>query len=517
MKQETFNLRSYNPDVLSCIANLSNDEVFTPPNLANRLIDGVEIAWAKANKGENIWANPDVKFLDPCTKSGVFLREITKRLIQGLNTRIPDLTERVNHILTNQIYGIATTELTSLIARRSLYCAKHANGIHSIARTFTSIQGNVWYERVEHEWKNSRCSYCGAAESEYSRGSDNETYAYKFIHAKDPSNLIAEAYGGVMNFDVVIGNPPYQIETGGSGRQAKPIYNIFVEQAKALSPRFLTMIIPSRWFAGGMGLEDFRSNMLNDGQIRHLVDYVDAGDLFPEVDVPGGVCYFLWEKDSKGDCNVKNVIKGIEYESIRPLNQFDTFVRHSPAVSILSKVLSTKEKSITEIVSATRPFGLQTKDRPDGKGTIRLISSGGDGKITLSRVTAGKELISKWKVLTSKTSHDHGGNPDKQGMRRVLSRLEVLEPNAVCTESYIVVGAFDSKAEAENCLTYLQTRFVRHLISILSFSQDITRERFRYVPIQDFTKPWSDKDLNKKYKIDEAEIKFIESVIKEMV
>ena len=495
MTQEAFALRSYNPDVLTCIANLSNDEVFTPPNLASQLLDELEKAWSKANNGENIWANSEVKFLDPCTKSGVFLREITKRLIQGLNKQIPDLTERVNHILANQVYGIATTELTSLLARRSLYCAKEANGIHSVARTFTNRQGNVWHERVEHEWKNGRCSFCGAAESEYSRGEENETYAYKFIHAKDPNKLISETFGGDMNFDVVIGNPPYQLETGGSGRQAKPIYNLFVEQAKALSPRFLTMIIPSRWFAGGTGLDEFRNNMLNDRQITHLVDYIDAGDLFPEVDVPGGVCYFLWEKDFNGDCKVKNIAKGIEYESVRALNQFDTFVRHSAAVSILTKVMAAKEKSITEIVSSTRPFGLQTKDRPDGKGPIRLVSSGGEGKIALSRVTAGKELIGKWKVLTSKTSHDHGGNPDKQGMRRVLSRLEILEPNAVCTESYIVVGAFDTEEEAANCLSYLQTRFARHLISILSFSQDITRERFRYVPLQDFSKAWSDKAL----------------------
>jgi site-specific DNA-methyltransferase (adenine-specific) len=516
MTKEIFALRSYNPDVLTCIANLSNDEVFTPPSLANKILDDLEKAWARSHNGEIIWGNPEVKFLDPCTKSGVFLREITTRLINGLTNQIPDLVERVNHILANQVYGIATTELTSLLARRSVYCAKEANGIHSVARTFNNKQGNIWHERIEHDWKSGRCSFCGAAESEYSRGEESETYAYKFIHEKDPKKIIIEAFGGEMNFDVVIGNPPYQLETGGSGRQAKPIYNLFVEQAKALSPRFLTMIIPSRWFAGGMGLDEFRNNMLNDRQITNLVDYIDASDLFPEVDVPGGVCYFLWEKDADQDCKVINISKGFEYESIRPLNQFDTFVRHSAAVSILSKVMSFKEKSITEIVSSTRPFGLQTKDRPDGKGPIRLVSSGGDGKIALSRVTAGKDLVGKWKVLTSKTSHDHGGNPDKQGMRRVLSRLEILEPNAVCTESYIVIGAFETEEEAANCLSYLQTKFVRHLISILSFSQDITRERFRYVPMQDFNKPWSDKALNKKYKITEEESAFIDSVIKEM-
>jgi hypothetical protein len=516
MSQAAFALRGHNPDVLTCIANLSNDEVFTPPELANQILDCLEKSWANSNNGDNIWANKEVTFLDPCTKSGVFLREIVKRLNDGLTSEIPDLTKRINHILTKQVFGIGITELTSLLARRSVYCSKYANGIHSIARTFTNDNGNIWFERTEHTWQGTKCKFCGASKTEYVRDEDLETHAYAFIHSENIETQLSKMFGDNMRFDVIIGNPPYQLETGGSGRQAKPIYNLFVKQAKALSPRFLAMVIPSRWFAGGMGLDEFRADMLGDRQISTLVDYIDARDLFPGVDVPGGICYFLWEKDSDGDCKVKNIARGVEYESTRPLNQFDTFVRHSAAVSVLSKVMSLSEKSIAEIVSSTRPFGLQTKDRPDGKGPIRLVSSGGDGKIALSRVTAGKELIGKWKVLTSKTSHDHGGNPDKQGMRRVLSRLELLEPNAVCTESYIVVGAFDSQEEAKNCLTYLQTRFVRHLISILSFSQDITRERFRYVPLQDFTKPWTDKDLCKKYGITKDEIVFIESMIKPM-
>jgi site-specific DNA-methyltransferase (adenine-specific) len=276
------------------------------------------------------------------------------------------------------------------------------------------------------------------------------------------------------------------------------------------------MIIPSRWFAGGMGLDEFRANMLKDKQISELVDYVDASEVFSGVDVPGGVCYFLWEKDRAGDCRVTNIVKGAKYESTRSLNQFDTFVRYSPAVSVLTKVMNFGEKSIADIVSATRPFGLQTKDRPSGKGEIRLISSGGNGLIEYSKITAGKELVGKWKVLTSKTSHDHGGNPDKQGMRRVLSRLEILEPQAVCTESYIVIGGFESREMAESCRSYLQTRFVRHLISILSFSQDITRERFRYVPSQDFKNEWTDEMLYTKYELDKSEIEFIEASIRPM-
>ena len=516
MTQASFALKVHNPDVLTCIANLSNDEVFTPPEFANKMLDTLQQSWASSNNGENIWANKEVTFLDPCTKSGVFLREIVKRLNDGLTKEIPDLTERVNHILTKQVFGIGITQLTSLLARRSVYCSKNAKGIHSVARTFDRPEGNIWFERTEHIWVTGKCKFCGASKSEYARSQALETHAYAFIHTNDLKARMCELFGENMQFDVIIGNPPYQLETGGSGRQAKPIYNLFVEQAKSLSPRFLAMIIPSRWFAGGMGLDEFRTNMLSDRQISILVDYIDARDLFPGVDVPGGICYFLWEKDSDQDCKVKNIAKGVEYESTRPLNQFDTFVRHSAAVSVLSKVMSLKEKSLADIVSSTRPFGLQTKDRPDGKGPIRLVSSGGDGKIALSRVTAGRELVGKWKVLTSKTSHDHGGNPDKQGMRRVLSRLEILEPNAVCTESYIVVGAFASRDEARNCLTYLQTKFVRHLISILSFSQDITRERFRYVPLQDFAIPWTDKELHKKYGITKDEIAFIENMIRPM-
>ena len=319
-----------------------------------------------------------------------------------------------------------------------------------------------------------------------------------------------------MKFDVIIGNPPYQLDTGGSGKQAKPIYNLFVEQAKKLNPRYLTMIIPSRWFAGGMGLNDFRNEMLSDSRIRTIVDYVDAKDCFPGVDIAGGVCYFLWAKDTHGDCIVINKFQGAEDESKRPLNEFKTFVRFGPAVDILRKVNIKHEEPLTKIISATRPFGLQTKDRPDGKGSIHLVSSAGDGKISLKRVTCGHEMVDKWKVMTSKTSHDHAGQPDKDGTRRVLSRVELLGPNFVCTESYIILGSFEKQLSAQHCLEYVKTRFARFFVSLLSFSQDITRERFAYVPIQNFNESWTDKKLYEKYGINEEEIAFIESKIRPM-
>lgn len=495
------NQTNYNPDVLSCLANLSNDEVFTPPSMVNQMLDMLP---------SDIWKDKNVKFLDPVTKTGVFLREIAKRLIDGLEDEIPDLQERLNHIYQNQVYGIAITELTSLLSRRSLYCSKTANGKYSICDSFSDEKGNIIYGKIEHEWQGGNCKFCGASKENYDRESTLETHAYQFIHTLKPEEIFN------MKFDVIIGNPPYQLETGGSGRQAKPIYQNFVMQAIKLNPRFLTMIIPSRWFAGGMGLNEFREKMLNDDRLSTIVDYIDARECFPGVDIAGGVCYFLWEKDKHGDCLVINRFKGKEYTSKRSLNEFDTFIRFDPAVSILRKILSKKEERFTKIISATRPFGLQTSDRPENEGDLTLVSSGGVGPVSSARVTAGKDMVNKWKVMTSKTSHDHAGQPDKDGTRRVLSRVELLEPGQVCTESYIILGAFEDKKSAENCLSYSKTNFVRFLVSLLSFSQDITRERFAYVPLVDMKQEWTDEKLYKKYGLTEEEIQFIESLIRPM-
>jgi site-specific DNA-methyltransferase (adenine-specific) len=459
---------------------------------------------------QELWSDPHAHFLDPACKSGVFLREIAKRLDTGLERRIPDRQMRIDHIMKNQLFGLSITELTGLMSRRTVYCSKIANGNYSVCTAFGNEQGNIRFQRIEHTWQDGRCVFCGANQEGYDRGPDMETHAYEFIHTQNPEELFT------MKFDVIIGNPPYQLSDGGFGRSASPIYDKFVLQAKKLNPRYLVMIIPSRWFAGGKGLDSFRQDMLNDNRIRKLVDFENASEVFPGVDLAGGVCYFLWERDYRGLCEVTNVRNDEKTVSSRALNEFPTFIRHSKAVSIIHKVQAQKEKSMSEQVTSRKPFGLATNIRPMDHGDIILRWQNGEGPYERKEITVGNEMIDKWKVMTSKTSYDHAGQPDKNGKRRVLSRVELLEPNVICTESYIILGSFDNKSEAINCLAYARTQFVRFLVSLLSFSQDITRERFAYVPMQDFSEPWTDEKLYKKYGLTPDEIAFIESMIRPM-
>ena len=326
----------YNPDVLTCLANLSNDEVFTPPEVANRMLDMLP---------EELWHDSSATFLDPACKSGVFLREIAKRLIEGLQEEISDLQERIDHIFHKQLYGIAITELTSLLSRRSVYCSKYPNSKYSIT-LFEDTSGNIRYKRIPHRWQNGKCLFCGASKSEYERGDELETHAYEWIHTIKPEEIFK------MKFDVIIGNPPYALDTAGAGRQAKPIYNLFIEQAKKLKPRYLSMIIPSRWFAGGMGLDDFRNSMMNDRHISKIVDYTNSKDCFPGISVSGGVCYFLWNRDKESDCEFINITNNSEDAITRPLNEFQTLVRYNKAVSIIHKIQQKKESLLAEKISS---------------------------------------------------------------------------------------------------------------------------------------------------------------------
>lgn len=493
---------NYNPDVLTCLANLSNDEVFTPPQLANRILDLLPA---------DIWSNSNITFLDPFTKSGVFLREITKRLIVGLENEIPNKQERINHILKNQIFGIAITELTSLLSRRSLYCSKSANGNYSICENFYNEQGNIVNNRIEHTWNNGSCIYCGASQEVYNRDDALETYAYQFIHTENPEGIFN------MKFDVIIGNPPYQLnDGGGTGSSAKPIYHKFIEQAKKLNPRYLSMIIPARWYSGGKGLDEFRNEMLNDTRIRHLIDYVDSRDCFPGVDIAGGICFFLWDRDHKGLCQIQNFRKGETKSSIRSLNEFDTFIRDTISIEIIKKVKKLDNEFLDNIVSSRMPFGLESSVRPLNEGDLTLITSAGKGKFPSQKVTSGHTLISKWKVMLSKASNDHGGQPDKEGKRRIFSRIEVMPPNTICTESYLVIGSYDNEIEAINMSNFLKTKFCRFLVSSILLTQNITKSKFIFVPNLDMLVSWTDEKLYEKYGLTDDEIDYIDLMIRPM-
>jgi site-specific DNA-methyltransferase (adenine-specific) len=501
---------NYNPDVLTCIANLSSDEVFTPPQLVNQILDLLP---------SEIWGEKEATFLDPGCKSGVFLREIAKRLDTGLEKQIPDRQARMNHIFKNQLFGLAITELTALLSRRSVYCSKTANGKYSVCETFDESQGNIRFKRIEHTWENGRCVFCGANEENYERGGELESHAYAFIH----TGLSAyDAQAGKpeeifnMKFDVIIGNPPYQLSDGGFGRSALPIYNKFVEQAKKLNPRYLTMIIPSRWFGGGKGLDEFRSEMLNDDRIRKIVDFEDANEIFPGVDIAGGICYFLWERDSMGQCEVVNMHGGNETKSNRPLNEFRTFIRHSQAVPIIRKVLANKEKSMSEQVTSRKPFGLPTNARPMKEGDLVLRWQSGEGPYKRSDISVGVEMIDKWKVITSYVGYDHAGNPGKDGRRRVLSKIDILPPGSICTETYLVVGSYEDETQALNLVDYMKTRLFRFLVSQFMYSHHITKDSYSLVPILDMTKQWTDEQLYKRYGLMKDEITFIESKIRPM-
>jgi len=491
----------YNPDVLSCLANLSSDEVFSPPQLASRILDLLPPA---------LWSDPEARFLDPCSKSGVFLREIAKRLDAGLEKRIPAKQERLNHIFARQLHGLAITELTALLSRRSVYCSKTANGKYSVCDSFDAPQGNIRFGRVEHTWEKGRCALCGASKDAYERGGELETHAYQFIHTRNPEELFK------MNFDVIIGNPPYQLSDGGFGRSASPIYHKFVQQAMKLNPRYLTMIIPSRWFGGGKGLDEFRSDMLRDSRIRKIVDYEDSSEVFPGVSVAGGICYFLWEREYKGPCEVVNMHNGIEIVSTRNLDEFATFVRHGQALPIIRKVLARNERRMNSQVSAYKPFGLRTYVKPQRTGDITLYWQKGEGPYRRKDITDGIEMIDKWKVISSRSGNEHAGNPSKDGSRRVLAKTDVLPPGTVCTETYLVIGCYPNQEEAGNLLAYMKTRFFRFLMSLVMYSHGITKETFVFIPILDMTKRWTDAKLYRRYGLTKDEIDFIECKIRPM-
>lgn len=504
---------TYNPDVLTCIANLSNDEVFTPPAVARAMLDMLP---------QTLFSDPNATFLDPACKSGVFLREIAKRLIKGLEPQIPDLQQRVDHIFQKQLFGIAITELTGLLSRRSVYCSKYPNSIYSVSK-FNSVQGNIRYKNIQHRWQNGKCTFCGASEKEYGdekRGQQLESHAYELIHTTKPEDIFK------MKFDVIIGNPPYQMsDGGGNGASAKAIYQLFVQAAKKLKPHYITMITPSRWFTGGKGLDEFRDSMLSDNKIRAIHDYPEASDCFNGVQIKGGVSYFLWDRDYSGNCAVYSH-KGntVSNPVVRPLLEdgCDTFIRFNEAIDVLHKVLTVKEKSMELLVSARMPFGLANtfkgKKTRSASTDLTIYVSGNNREIRGTTayvpnkdVKKGRAMIQWHKVFIAKAGSGSDTFPHS-----ILSKPFYGAPGTVCNESYLVIGPFLSEEECENVISYISTKFFRFMVLLKKTTQNAPKGVYSLVPQQAFSKPWTDAELYEKYGLNDEEIAFIESMIKPM-
>lgn len=496
---------NYNPDVLSCLANLSNDEVFTPPKLVNEILDMLP---------RELFLSKETTFLDPVTKSGVFLREIAKRLNDGLKVQIPDQQERIDHIFSKQLYGIAITELTSLLARRSTYCTKKANGKYSVCTSFETEEGNIKYDRLQHTWQNGKCTYCGASEEVYSRTDDLETYAYQFIHTDKPQNIFN------MKFDVIIGNPPYQLSDGGHGRSASPIYHKFIEQAKKMNPKYLSMIVPARWYSGGRGLDDFRNTMLTDRRLSKLVDFENFSEVFPGVDVAGGVCYFLWEKDHSGPCEIVNWKDGVITKAKRELNEFDIFIRNNLAVPIIKKVakIENPKHYLNKVISSSKPFGIRGFYKPKKAGIpCHFAQRVGLKYAAKEDITDRFKFLDKWKLLIPKSPIAGQTDFSKPVGFYYEGNTRIAKPGECCTETYLVAFASKSKKEVESFKSYLFTKIARFFLLQAVVSQDITREKFMFVPhLNCYNEIYTDQILRERWNITDEEWSFIDSKIRDI-
>ena len=490
-------------DILECISSLSSDEVATPPAVANQVLDLLPA---------EVWSNKDLRWLDPACKTGVFLREAARRLMAGLRESIPDEAERRKHIFTKMLHGFALTELTAQMSRRSVYYNKDASSTTHSVVPFDRSEGNIWFSGDDHSYNaEDKCDVCGGAKEVFGAPGNRERHAYDFIHKT----------GDSMRFDVIVGNPPYQLDSAGFGRQATPIYDLFVEQAIRMQPRYIAMIIPSRWFTGGMGLNQFREKMLNTRHLKSIHDFSNSEWLFSGVQIKGGVCYFLWDSSWNGECQF-NEMNGTEIvtSEARDLSEHgDILVRHSKARGIIAKVaqksVTMQLSMLTEHMTGLNPFGIPSNfvggSKSAGSKSISLHTKDGVIMVDPNTVVSNTHLVNKWKVFLSKAGPNGSGYPNK-----VLGRIFFDGPKSASTFSYFVAATCESREEAIRITNYLHQRLPRFLAAMRMATQNISRECFFWVPYPATEVPVTDEELYKYFGITSQEQEYIESIVTKM-
>lgn len=501
---------AHDPDVLETLAQLPNDDVYTPPKVVAAMLDILP---------ERVWSEPNYTWLDPATKSGIYLREVFKRLMIGLAEWEPNGSKRREHILKHMLYGAATTQINGEIARRTLYQTKNATGaevkdpaLTDLVVRFESADGNIPFVETKHVFAgvsvSRSCRLCGAPEALVR--TQREAYAYSFLHNTYPTKEVAD-----VKFDVIVGNPPYQIGVEGNQR-TKPLYQLFVERAIAMNPRYLVMITPSRWFTGGLGLDEYRDRMIKDRRIAKLIDNPKLFDCFPGVEIKGGVSYFLWDREYDGDCEFSTRIDGnIVSTVVRDLRAgHGVVIRDNRASGLVQKVRDQGYGSIEDWFYPRLAFSQEWRTNYRGessqpfKGAIPLIHNSGVGYVTPGRFERNIDLVGKWKVLVPKAGDGHG-----REVSYVIGEPIAVAPGSACTESYFIAGAFDSKEECANYARFLCTKFVRFLVLQRKATQDVTADRFRFVPALPMGREWTDASLYEHFGLTADDVNYIESSI----
>ena len=494
-------------EIFSCFRNPAKETVLTPWRIVNmhmgdtiggynfytegypekdglleqpRLIEENEVT-------SNIFLDENVKVLEMNSKSGLYPLYVAYSIYRMMlpkeekDMTLEEAQEYWKRTLDDHLFVLCQTKMAVSITKRTL---AGYSGINVNAIFLSKL-----LERME----------------------DSKRLANKLTN---PSTWGRE--GNRMKFNAIVGNPPYQSMDGGNNASAVPIYQKFVEQAIAMAPSYISMIVPSRWFAGGRGLDKFREMMMSNTQVRKMHNYSESKYIFPTADISGGICYFLLDLDYDGPCNFIDTDGGMDTVEERYLDEFPIIVRSNKGIRILRKVLEKGEEKLSNYVSAMKPFGLRTYEEPDETGKLVLRWNKGKGPIEESRIKAGHQYIDKWKVISSRVFYEHAGQPDKNGQYRVLSILEILEPREVCTETYVIINAYEDEVQARNLYMYLKTKFVRFLILQACSSIMVTKASYIFVPIQDFARGWTDGELYEKYELSDEEISTIENTVKPM-